>query len=1307
MKITKKHCLMNLVIVLSLMFCICMSTSYAVDLDPPTGGMKVLNTKRASDNSDSVGSKNIVLEIRAEDEDSGVNRIAIANENDLTHVNWINWTDSSLTATDEANTKRINWTLSNSDGYKKVYLIIEDKNGNITPPYNDEFAYQVNYDLKGGSNGPSNGSKKLGVPYTIDSTIPTKTGYDFMGWDTSSNGTTVKYSGNDKYYKNDNLNLYAVWKEKTATLKYNANGHGTAPANVTMKYTAATNAASAITATGYSFNGWNTKANGSGTAYAAGAQVKAANVVPSAITLYAQWGPQNYTISYELNSGSATNVTSYNIETATFTLNNPTRTGYTFLGWSGTGLTGTANQTVTITKGSTGNRSYTANWQANTYTVTFNKQNGSDGSNSVTATYGSNMPSATMPTRTGYTFQGYYDATSGGTQYYKADGTSARTWNKTSATTLYARWNVVTYTIGYTLNSGTVATANPTSYTIESNAITLNNPTRTGYTFAGWSGTGLTGTTNKTVTIAKGSTGNRTYTANWTENSATLSYNANGHGTAPTSSTMKYTTKANAASAITADCYTFTGWNTKADGSGTAYAAGAQVKAANTNPSNITLYAQWSGPNHTWNSGSVTTAATCTANGVKTYTCSVCSSTRTESVAALGHDYSSKTATDTYLKSAATCTAKAVYYYKCSRCTAKGTTTYENGNALGHDWQTATTSVNNGIKSEATCTAAAVYYKKCSRCTTKDTNQYNNVGSALGHNWQTATTSLNNGIKSEATCTAAAVYYKKCSRCTTKDTNQYNNVGSALGHDFTSKTTTSTYLKSNATCTAAALYYFKCSRCNEKGTSTYSSGNALGHTGGTATCTAKPVCTRCNTAYGSALGHAPKSSYETDASQHWIICSRCSTITTAKANHTGGSPTIAHDVGGFQHHVYTYCTVCSRQIGTSLNNCGSFTYSKYTADKHKKQCGLCGYFEYVEHTWGGWTTDTNATCTAAGSRHRDCTLCGQRQTESIAALGHTTPTAYTTDASNHWKVCGRGCGTTVVAKAAHSWNSGSVTTAATCTAAGTRTYTCTVCSRTKTEAIAALGHTGGTATCTAKPVCTRCNTAYGSALGHTTPTAYTTDGTNHWKVCGRGCGTIVVAKAAHSGGTATCTAAKTCTTCGVSYGSALGHDYSSKTTTSTYLKSNATCTAAAVYYYKCSRCTAKGTTTYSSGSALGHTGGTATCTAKPVCTRCNTAYGSALGHTTPSSYSKSATQHWKVCGRGCGTIVVAKANHSNVTHQTVAPTCTTNGTLSVDCSVCGYHGTQTIAKLGHSWTTVSVGSGGATKKVCSRCGASG
>ena len=154
----------------------------------------------------------------------------------------------------------------------------------------------------------------------------------------------------------------------------------------------------------------------------------------------------SYTISYTLNGGALPSgyPTSYTITTNTFSLSNPTKTGYTFSGW--TGSNGSTKQTsVSITKGSTGNKSYTANWTANSYTVTLNKNNGTGGSNSVSATYGSAMPSATMPTRTGYTFSGYFD--SNNVKYYNANGSSAKNWDKASAATLTAQWQINQYPV--------------------------------------------------------------------------------------------------------------------------------------------------------------------------------------------------------------------------------------------------------------------------------------------------------------------------------------------------------------------------------------------------------------------------------------------------------------------------------------------------------------------------------------------------------------------------------------------------------------------------------------------------------------------------------------------------------------------------------------------------------------------------------------------------------------------------------------------------------------------------------------------
>ena len=189
-----------------------------------------------------------------------------------------------------------------------------------------------------------------------------------------------------------------------------------------------------------------------------------------------------YSISYELNGGSVstTNPTTYTVETNTITLNNPTKAGYTFAGWTGTGLS-SATKTVTIAKGSTGNRTYTATWTANNYSISYN------------------------------------------------------------------------------LDGGSVTGTNPTSYTIESNNITLINPTKAGYTFAGWTGTGLSQATSA-VTIAKGSTGNRSYAATWTANTYTVTLDANNGTVTPTSIEVTYNNNYGTLPTPTRTGYTFDGW---------------------------------------------------------------------------------------------------------------------------------------------------------------------------------------------------------------------------------------------------------------------------------------------------------------------------------------------------------------------------------------------------------------------------------------------------------------------------------------------------------------------------------------------------------------------------------------------------------------------------------------------------------------------------------------------------------------------------------------------------------------------------
>ena len=228
------------------------------------------------------------------------------------------------------------------------------------------------------------------------------------------------------------------------------------------------------------------------------------------VTVKAIFEANTYTVKLYANGGtiaSGQDVTSYTYGTgaALPTADDMTYTGHTFNGWyDNEGLTGDPVTAISDTE--TGNKEYWAKWEIHQYTITVKPENGK-ADITITQDYGTPITAPTL-TREGYQFNG---------------------WDKTFPTTMpagdmtiTAQWTLNRYTISYNLNNGT-ATGNPDSYTVESDAITLNTPTRPGYTFTGWSGTGLDGENNMTVTIPTGSTGERSYTAHWR-------YNGGGSG---------------------------------------------------------------------------------------------------------------------------------------------------------------------------------------------------------------------------------------------------------------------------------------------------------------------------------------------------------------------------------------------------------------------------------------------------------------------------------------------------------------------------------------------------------------------------------------------------------------------------------------------------------------------------------------------------------------------------------------------------------------------------------------------------------
>ena len=382
--------------------------------------------------------------------------------------------------------------------------------------------------------------------YGVGATLPTAddmtyTGHTFKGWydNEGLTGDPVTAIGGTEM---GNKEYWAKWEINQYTITFDTAG-GSAIAPITQDYGTAITAPADPTREGYTFAGWDT---------AIPATMPAHNM-----TITAQWTVNQYTITYDLDGGTAEgNPDTYTVETDAFTLKNPTRPGYTFTGWSGTGLTGEDNLTVTIPKGSTGNRSYTAHWSLNTYSITYDLNGGTASGNPTSYTVESATITLNQPTKTGYTFTGW-----SGTDLTGEDNlTVTIPAGSTGDRSYTAHWSLNTYSITYDLDGGT-ASGNPDFYTVESSTITLNPPTRTGYTFIGWSGTDLSGSDNLTVTIPAGSIGNRSYIAHWSLNIYSITYDLDG-GTALGNPDF-YTVES---SAITLNeptkaGYVFTGWS--------------------------------------------------------------------------------------------------------------------------------------------------------------------------------------------------------------------------------------------------------------------------------------------------------------------------------------------------------------------------------------------------------------------------------------------------------------------------------------------------------------------------------------------------------------------------------------------------------------------------------------------------------------------------------------------------------------------------------------------------------------------------
>ena len=604
--------------------------------------------------------------------------------------------------------------------------------------------------------------------------------------------------------------------------------------------------------------------------------------------------------------------------------------------------------------------------------------------------------------------------------------------------------------------------------------------------------------------------------------------------------------------------------------------------------------------------------------------------------------------TSGHQKSDATCTAKAVYWKSCV-CDRESTETFESGetNPDNHtgtlgSWQ----SNDDG------------HWKEYSCCQTK-------VQEGT-HNW-------NEGeVTTPATCTAAGERTYTCTACSATKTETIPATGHAWDTEWSKDNDHHWHKCNNANCDAVKDKAEH--RWNEGEVTTSPTCTTAGER--TYTCTA---CSATKKETIPATGHAWDTEWSKDNDHHWHKCKNCNAIDeSTKAAHTWDEGKVTTPATCTTPGEKTYtCMVCSATKKETIPATGHAWDTEWSKDNdhhwHKCNNANCDAVkDKAEHRWNEGEVTTSPTCTTAGERTYTCTACSATKKETIPATGHAWDTEWSKDNDHHWHKCKNCNAIDESTKASHTWNEGKVTTPATCTTDGERTYTCAVCSATKKETIPATGHTPGAAvrenkvaaTCTTAGsydevvYCTACGNEVSRTqktidkLAHDYDTTkwVKADENQHGHKC-KNCDAITDLTAHVPGAAATETTPQLCTECGYVIAPATHPVH----TWVFVAETPATCNAAGEReHYKCT-C---GRTSFKNGDVYdinedvsvltiaashtgnigeqwhsdsanhwqeytccharaneaAHSGGAATCTAQAVCQVCGRAYGAALGH---------------------------------------------------------------------------------------------
>ena len=411
----------------------------------------------------------------------------------------------------------------------------------------------------------------------------TRTGYTFGGWydNSSCTGTAQTEISAEA---TGNKSFWAKWTVDTYDITLVNNGGTINSGNVTSyTFGVGANLPSDVTKTGHTFAGWYDNAE-----FAGDRQTRIDEYAIEAKTFYANWTANEYTITYEVAGGSiedANYKTAYVYGSETTLPATVSKTGHKFAGWfTNSAFEGSAMTGISATE--YGNKTYYARYTVNKYNVTLETNDGSvNNGNITTYTFG---VGATLPadvTKTGYTFNGWYD-----NDEFAGEAVTSIANNETGEKVFYAKWTINTYDVTLNANGGEIESGNVTGYEYGTGATLPNAVTKTGYTFVGWfDNANFAG--EVFTAIANNVTGDKTFYAKWNVNNYKVTLNANG-GTITNGEIDSYTYGVGATLPIAKNVvktgYTFNGWYDNDEFAGEAVTA-----IANNAVGEKAFYAKW------------------------------------------------------------------------------------------------------------------------------------------------------------------------------------------------------------------------------------------------------------------------------------------------------------------------------------------------------------------------------------------------------------------------------------------------------------------------------------------------------------------------------------------------------------------------------------------------------------------------------------------------------------------------------------------------------------------------------------------